>query len=98
MHFFHPIWLANFPPFLFMKFSQNKHPTRLFGPTRFIGTWEGLEEKHFFSFFLDTHFQKSRKIQIEIDLTMKFFEMNTTVDRKDTYVAMPLTLNCQLNE
>ena len=40
MHFFHPTWLANFPPYLFMKFSQNNHPTRLFGPTRLIGTWE----------------------------------------------------------
>ena len=23
-----------------MKFTQNTHPTRLFGPTRLIGTWE----------------------------------------------------------
>ena len=23
-----------------MKFTQNNHPTRLFGPTRLIGTWE----------------------------------------------------------
>ena len=23
-----------------MKFAQNIHPTRLFGPTRLIGTWE----------------------------------------------------------
>ena len=25
-----------------MKFAQNIHPTRLFGPTRLIGTWEYL--------------------------------------------------------
>ena len=25
-----------------MKFTQNNHPTRLFGPTRLIGTWEYL--------------------------------------------------------
>ena len=23
-----------------MKFTQNNHPTRLFGPTCLIGTWE----------------------------------------------------------
>ena len=23
-----------------MKFTQNTYPTRLFGPTRLIGTWE----------------------------------------------------------
>jgi hypothetical protein len=26
--------------YLSMKFAQNIHPTRLFGPTRLIGTWE----------------------------------------------------------
>ena len=26
-----------------MKFTQNTHPTRLFGPTRLIGTWEYCE-------------------------------------------------------
>ena len=23
-----------------MKFTQNNHPTRLFGPNRLVGTWE----------------------------------------------------------
>ena len=41
---FQPTQLANFPlnsfiwPYSFMKFTQNNHPTRLFGPTRLIGT------------------------------------------------------------
>ena len=26
-----------------MKFAQNIHPTRLFGPTRLIGTWEYIQ-------------------------------------------------------
>ena len=45
-HFFHPTRLAKFLPYLFicayffMKFAQNIHPTRLFGPTHLIGTWE----------------------------------------------------------
>jgi hypothetical protein len=28
-----------------MKFAQNIHPTRLFGPTRLIGTWEYVNTK-----------------------------------------------------
>ena len=55
-NFFHPTWLANFPPYLFIrhcfsrislitaysfiKCTQNTRPTRLFGPTCLIGTWE----------------------------------------------------------
>ena len=31
-----------------MKFTQNTHPTRLFGPTRLIGTWEYMNEKKSF--------------------------------------------------
>ena len=39
---------SKYPPYLFiwdcsfMKFAQNIHPTRLFGPTRLIGPWEYL--------------------------------------------------------
>ena len=45
-YFFHPAWLANFPPyFLFrpMKFAQNNNPTLSFEineDTRLFGTWE----------------------------------------------------------
>ena len=67
LHIFHPIWLANFPAYCFIRLSLMSnllvyeiyintgllgpislwnlhktciHPTRLFGPTRLIGTWE----------------------------------------------------------
>ena len=31
-----------------MKFTQNIHPTRLFGPTRLIGTWEYTEKSNYY--------------------------------------------------
>ena len=40
-----------------MKFAQNIHPTRLFGPTRLIGTWEydfAHKKNTSFSFYLSS--------------------------------------------
>ena len=31
---------ATYSALFFMKFTYNIHPTRLFGPTRLIATWE----------------------------------------------------------
>ena len=36
------------PTYSFMKFAQNNHPTRLFGPTRLIGTWEYTEKSNYY--------------------------------------------------
>ena len=32
-----------------MKFAQNNHPTRLFGPIRLFGTWEYIQKNPLYS-------------------------------------------------
>jgi hypothetical protein len=45
-----------------MKFPQNNHPTRLFGPTRLIGTWEYLLKGFFLNLSMNYGSLKSAKI------------------------------------